>query len=122
MAQLDVSDLLLDPDFVDPTTIIRRTTSVNDYGENIVSEPQQINTICSVQPANFKQLQRLPEALRMADVRSFFIKIEILQDKTSAYPDIILFQNQRYEVQTSAPWLNYGGGWCEAIAVRQAPS
>ena len=122
MANIDVSDLLLDPDFVDTVSVIRRTTAINSYGENVVSEPTTIVTVASVQPASFKQIQRLPDALRIADVRSFYIKIPIILDSTTTYPDVIVYRGKRFQVQTSAHWLNFGAGWCEAVCVAEKPS
>lgn len=122
MALIDVSDLLLDPDFIDPVSVIRRTVTVNSMGENVVSEPTTISTYASVQPASFKQISRLPEALRSADVRSFYIKLPIVQDGSSLYPDIIVFQGKRFQIQTAAPWLNYGAGWNEGVCVAEPPS
>lgn len=121
MANIDVSDLLLDPDFVSTVQVIRRSATVNSRGENVITEPTTITTIASVQPASHKQLQRLPEALRAADVRAFFIKLPVVQDGASAYPDIIVFEGRRYQIQTQAPWLNYGAGWNEAVAVWEKP-
>lgn len=121
MAQIDVSDLLLDPDFVDPISIIRRTSSVNSFGENVTTE-LAIFTVGSIQPASSNTISRLPEALRMADVRDFFIKIEIIQDGATLYPDVLIFQNIRYQVQTAAPWLNYGRGWNVGTCVKEKPS
>lgn len=121
MAQLDVSDLLLDPTFVDSLTLIHRTSTVNMYGENVLVETP-IATVGSVQPASSRQIQRLPEALRTADIRSFFIRAEILSDGDSQYPDIIVFGGFRYQVMSVAPWLNYGAGWNEGICVREKPA
>jgi hypothetical protein len=122
MALIDVSDLLVDPDFVDNLQVIRRTAAVNARGENVVSEPTTIATVGSIQPASAKQLQRLPEALRIADVRSFFINLPIVQDGSSNYPDVIVYGGKRFQVQTAAPWANYGAGWNEGICVAQEPS
>lgn len=122
MALIDVSDLLLDPDFVDPVMVIRRTVTISAYGENTIVESSTINTYASVQPADFKQIQRLPQSLQLADVRSFFIKLEVVQDSSGDYPDIFVWLGQRYQVQTSAPWLNFGAGWNEAVCVREKPS
>ncbi len=121
MALIDVSDLLVDPDFIDSLTLIHRTFTISQYGENTLVETT-INTVGSVQPASAKQIQRLPEALRTADVRSFFIKAEIQSDGASQYPDIISFQGFRYQIQSVAPWLNYGAGWNEGICIREKPA
>lgn len=121
MAQIDVSDLLLDPEFVDDVTLINRTTEVNEFGVNELEE-EEFDTIGSVQPASYKQIQRLPEALRQADIRSFFVKLEIKTDGSTVYPDLIEFQGRRYQVQSVAPWLNYGRGWCEGVCVEETPA
>lgn len=121
MAQLDVSDLLLDPVFVDTLTLIHRTPTINSMGENTLVEASVV-TVGSVQPASTKQIMRLPEALRLADVRSFFIKAEIKCDGSTTYPDIISFQGKRFQVQSAAPWLNYGAGWNEGICVAEIPA
>lgn len=121
MALIDVSDILLDPDFIDNLTLVRRTTSVNSMGENVIAE-SSLATVGSVQPASTKQIQRLPEALRLADIRSFFIKAEIKADGSGQYPDIILFQGKRFQVQSVAPWLNYGAGWNEGICIGEVPA
>jgi hypothetical protein len=121
MAQIDVTELLLDPDFVDPIQVIRRATTVNQYGENVLVETT-INTYGSVQPANFKELQRLPESLQAHDVRSFYLNLEIVQDASTAYPDVLVFKGKRYQVQTAAPWLNFGAGWNQGVCVGEVPA
>lgn len=118
MAQIDVSELLLDPDFIDAVTLIHRAASVNQYGENVLVETSEV-TVGSVQPISGKQFQRLPDALRTADVRTFYIKATIVSDGTNTYPDIIVFQNERYQVQSVDNWLNYGQGYNSGICVRE---
>ncbi len=121
MAQIDVSELLLDADFIDSLTLIHRTTSVNSQGVNVLSETSA-DTVGSVQPATAKDIQRLPDALRMSDVRKFWIKAEILSDGDAQYPDIILFQGKRFQILNIEPWLNYGAGWNAGLCVWEKPS
>lgn len=121
MAQIDVTELLADADFVDHLSLIHRVSKLNNLGENTLEECLQ-PTFGSVQPASGKTLQRLPEALRVANVSSFWVKGEIKADGTSAYPDIISFRGRRYQVQTVMDWTNWGGGWCEGTCVAERPS
>lgn len=121
MAQVDVSDLLLDPDFIDAMTLVHRTFVIDDFGVNQLTEVTQ-ETFGSVQPISGRDLQRLPEALRMADVRTFFIKAQIQSDGASQYPDKIVFQGFTYQVQTTTDWLNFGQGWNSGTCVREKPS
>lgn len=121
MALIDVSELLVDPDFVDVAYLIQRTPTVSSFGENSLSE-ESSKTVASVQPASGKVIQRLPEALRVANLKSFWIKGTIVADGSSAYPDIISFQGKRYQVQTVFDWTNWGAGWAEGTCVAEKPS
>lgn len=121
MGQIDVSDLLSDPDFTDDLVLIHRTPLVSDLGENSLLE-RSVPTIGSVQPASGKTLQRLPEALRVGDVSSFWLRGEIVTDQVGAYPDIIQFRGKRYAVQSVMDYTNWGEGWCEGTCVREKPT
>lgn len=115
---IDVSDLLLDPDFVEPLVLVKRTSTVSQFGENQVSEVK-VQAIGSIQPLTGKDLERLPEALRQRNVRTFWMKTEVATDGEAKYLDLIEFQGKRYQVLSSKPWLNWGGGWNEVIAVEE---
>ena len=121
MALIDVSSLLLDPDFVNALSLIHRHATVSSYGKTEIVETSQV-TFGSVQPANAKDVQRIPEALRVADIRRFWIKAEILMDGTTQYPDIIEFQGKRFQVINTEPWLNFGSGWNTGLCVWENPS
>lgn len=121
MAQIDVSDVLLDPDFIDPLKIINRTPVINLKGENRLVE-SCVDTFGSVQPASGKTLERLPDALRVPNVSSFWIKGRIIADGSCEYPDVIVFNEKRYNVQVVFDWTNWGAGWCEGTCVVERPS
>lgn len=121
MALIDVSDILLDPDFMSPVSLVHRVPTVNSKGENSLAETTVV-TVGSVQPASGKTLQRLPEALRVADVSSFWVKAGIVADGTNKYPDILIFGGRRFQVQTVMDWSNWGAGWAEGTCVAEKPS
>lgn len=124
MALVDVTELLIDPDFVNDITIIHRVPTVNSAGENTLVETS-VATIGSVQPASGKTLLRLPELLRVADVYDFFVKGQIVSDGTTSYPDILVFNSVRYQVQKIQDYMNWPGGnfgWCQGTAIREVPT
>lgn len=121
MGQIDVTEVLADPDFVDAITLIHRTPNVDDFGNNQLTERSE-PTYGSVQPASGRTLQRLPEALRVANVSSFWVKGKIVSDGSCQYPDIISFKGQRYAVQVVFDYTNWGEGWCEGTCVREKPT
>lgn len=121
MARLDVSDLLLDPDFIDPMIILHRRSSVNGFGENEVTE-HSYAAVGSIQPTTGKDLERIPEAMRQKDVKTFWIKSEIKLTKRTDYPDILVHNGRRYQVISVQDWLNFGAGWNSGICVAEEPT
>ena len=121
MGQIDVTDLLGDPDFVDPIIIINRATTVGTNGENILKECSN-KTWGSVQPISGITLQRLPEELRVANVKSFWVKGAIIADAKGKYSDVIVSRGVRYNVTFVFDWTNWGSGWTEGTCVQVKPS
>lgn len=118
MARIDVSELMIDPDFVDPVVLVHRTPTVTNLGENTLTE-LKVATVGSVQPASGQTILRLPDAMRVGDVNSFWVKGEIVSDGSNEYPDLIQFQGVSYAVQTVNNWTNWGGGWSVGTCIRQ---
>lgn len=118
---VDVSQLLLDPDFVDPVIHIARIPQVNSKGQNILTS-QEIKTVGCVQPASGRTINRLPEALRVANVSEFWLKGLIAASQPGKYPDVLVFNGFRYQVQMVFDWTQWGGGWCEGACIAQVPA
>lgn len=122
MARIDVSELMSDPDFVDPIQVIQRTPTVNSLGENTFTETVR-TTVGSVQPASYKTVQKLPEAMRVADVSSFWVKGDMISAGVAGrYASILVFRGRRYQVQTVADWSNFGEGYTEGTCVAEKPA
>lgn len=121
MAQIDVSELLSDPDFVDAIQLISRTSRTDLLGENILRE-STLDSIGCVQPASGRVISRLPEALRVANVSSFWFKGTIVASAPGKYSSVLVFKGQRYQVQSVQDWTNWGAGWTEGTCVAQVPA
>jgi hypothetical protein len=115
---IDVADILCDPDFTDALTLINRTSSVSGLGENVIKETP-VCTFGSVQPASGKTIQRLPEALRVGNVSSFWLKGKITVSEPGKYTSVIAFQGRRYQIQMVFDYTNWGQGWCEGTCVAE---
>lgn len=118
MGRIDVSDILDDPDFVDPMDLIHRTATVNELGENTFTERRVCTKGC-VQPASGKTLSRVPDEFRIENVMSFWAKATIVADRVGSYSDQIIFKGQRYNVKTVFDWSNWGSGWTEGLCVME---
>lgn len=112
MATIDVTELLGDADFVDSFSVIRRVDSVNNYGENVLSESTTSGVVGSVQPASPDDMQRLPDSVRRRDAITVYSVTRISPD---AYPDVVLWGGKKYQAQTSEDFGNYGAGYTKTI-------
>ncbi len=121
MAQVNVTELLSDPDFVDVILLVSRVPQINSFGENSVVETI-LNTVGSVQPASGRVINRLPEALRVANLSSFWFKGTIVASAPGKYSSILVFKGVRYQVQTVMDWSNWGQGYCEGTCVAEVPA
>ncbi len=121
MSQIDVDEILADPDFVDEVCLIDRVPFVNSSGENTLKETA-LKTIGCVQPAQGKVLLRLPQDLRVANVSSFWLKAEIIASAPGKYSSILVFKGKRYQVQTVFDWSNFGEGYTEGTCVAEIPA
>lgn len=119
--QLDTTELMSDPDFVDEVVQISRASQVNSRGENILTSCNT-PTVGSVQPADGKMIQRLPEAERIGNFMSFWLKGTIVASAPGKYTDILVFRGQRFQVKTVFDWSTWGAGWCEGLCVAEVPS
>lgn len=121
MGRIDVTELLEDPDFVEPMVLVTRLPYVNALGENRLKEISS-NTFGSIQSPDGDVLSRLPEAFRTANVQSFWLKGKITASSQGQYPAILVFKSQRYQVQHVFDWTNWGAGWCEGTCVVEVPA
>jgi len=121
MGNVDVSTLMSDPDFVDPIQVIMRVPRTNYLGEASFSE-EVLNTYGSVQPADFQTVNKLPEALRVANVSSFWFLGIIVASAPGKYSSVLVFRGRRYQVQTVADWSHFGDGFTEGSCIAEVPA
>ena len=119
--QLDITELMTDPDFVGEMLQISRISQANSLGENIITQCTTV-TVGSVQPASGKMIERLPEAERIGNFMSFWLKGVIVASAPGKYTDILSFQGQRFQVKTVFDWSTWGAGWSEGLCVAEVPS
>jgi hypothetical protein len=115
MALIDVSELLTNPDFTNTVTLIRRASSVNSYGENVLTETSSSITAV-VQGANTETLERVPEGARLSDLIDVYYKGVLHAESQSGYADVIVFGGKRYQVfQVIEDFMNFGAGFTKAV-------
>jgi len=120
MALIDVSELLTDPDFTNTVTLIRRASTVNTHGENVMTETQSTITAV-VQGANTESLERVPEGARLSDLIDVYYKGQLTAESPSGYADIIVWGGKRYQVfEVVEDFMNFGAGFTKAVCKLEA--
>lgn len=115
MADIDVSDLLLDPDFTSEVTLISRAASVDEHGESVLDEvSRRVSAV--VQGSQSEDLIRLPEGARLSDLITVYLRGRLHTETDDGYADVIVFDGKRYQVRTvDEDYMNFGAGYTRAI-------
>lgn len=121
MAQIDVTELFTDPDFVDQMSVITRSPSVSTLGENFMKE-DTVRSVGSIQPISGDTVNKLPEAMRNENLLSFWFKGDIITTAPCKYSSVLVFRNQRFQVRHVFNWSNWGQGWCEGACIAEVPA
>ncbi len=120
---LDVSDVLLDPDFADTVTVLRRAQTVDIHGRAVITESSIPNVLGVVTLLDPNKLVRTPEYTQAPRTISFVTKArlygpaEVPGSGGSVYqPDYIQWEGNTFLVTSVLPYTRYGAGFVEATA------
>ena len=115
MATLDVSDVLLCPEFTDNYVINRNQETIDNNGRSQVTTTQ-INSFGVVTMASGQDLQRYPELQILERVISIVTKTRLQSAVTGYQPDVITWRGDNYVVKAIDLYPQYGAGFYEVIA------
>ena len=118
MADIDVTELMNDPDFVDSVSLIRRT-QVLSKGENTLTEAAAVPTTMSVQPVTPRDMNLLPEGVKLSEAKLIFFKGTLNSFEADGYGDVIVHAGTRYTVQATDDYTEWGQGWQKGVAIRE---
>jgi hypothetical protein len=112
----DLSDVV-DSMITDSYVVTRQTPSVYVDGRLQDATDTLLTITASVQPAQGRDLQRLPEGSRTMEVLSIYTSSELLTQGASQAPDLIAVNGYAYEVQTVEQWVG-AGNYYKALALK----
>lgn len=115
MSKIDVSELMIDTDFVEPSpiTVNRQTHTISDYGETVLTTSSQTITAI-VQMGNTDALKRNPEAAVMHDLITVYSKFVFISGGENNYADRVVFGGRNYLVSSISDYSNWGAGYTRA--------
>lgn len=120
---VDVSELMDDPDFVspDPVTLIRRSSVVNGFGENVLAETvTPITAIIQAGPGDM--LERLPDEAKLTRMIRIWTRTVLQAESPGGYADMITWQGARWSLMPVQYWGNWGQGFTQALATYEGVS
>lgn len=119
MARIDVSALLLDPDFLDDAVLITRTQIINDKGVASFQQTSK-NIVCCVQSIPFSALEKNKEYALVTDGIIVYYHGKLHTESVDGYSDLIEWNGGRYAVvQVKADFMTYGAGWTKAVCTAE---
>lgn len=117
---INVSDIVVDPDFVQ-TFSVTRSAGVFGLGGWVESAPTVLSLSGTVTVANEKDLQQVPEGDRVMGAMMFYSPSQIYVTRNGDTPgisDTITWQGELYKVVRVWPYLDYG--YYKAYAYRMS--
>ena len=120
---IDVSELIEDPDFAFPYTVIRRTGKWENARFVIDDPPKRLQYYGAVQPATTRDIEQMNIGEDEKGVMKFFCRqpkdIYLTNNLDEENPNIqvsdeIEFRGLLYKVLQISPWQH--GGWTRAFA------
>lgn len=118
MALIDVSEVLTDPDFMEPVTRVRRAMTVDEYGDGTLTEVSDTISAC-VQPGQADALERGMDMSTPKDWRVLWTIQELVEElpAVEGYADVIIWQGKRYQVKACEHFNNWGAGYYKALCL-----
>lgn len=110
MALLDVSEVLLTPEFMQTVKVIRKYGGYWDKGEYKQEEVEMYYDML-VLPVNAKEINMIPEADRMKDAKTFHCLKELYltsDDKETRTSDVVEWKCKQYKLISVSDYSDYG--------------
>lgn len=116
MADLDVSDLLLDPDFTEVFKVLRQREVVGTNGRSTATVSALPGIVGVITMASPNDLLRVPDEQHSDKNISVVTKFRLRGPSPGYQPDKIVWQGDTYIVHNVEPYTQFGSGFVQAIA------
>jgi len=124
MADLDVSDVLDDPDFSDPIIITRKTQEVANSGFEFNPATTKLNIYGVVTVGSMLPMQRAADSELAKKVITVHTRTTLYAVQAGFEPDIVTWNGNNYVVKKPNNWSHFGQGFtaneCEMIDTQDA--
>lgn len=119
MAQLDISEILEDPDLCSTFSVIRRDEVLSLTGRASYVETQVDDIIGVVTPGDPGKLLRKDDSQMTDNVITVSTTYKIRASGFGFQADVILYGGMRYTVNALKRWVQMGNGWYRAACTSE---
>lgn len=124
MADLDVSDVLDDPDFANQLTVIRKTQAVSNSGVAFNPATTNISIYGVVTVGSMLPLQRAADYELAKKIITVHTRTTLFGVQAGYEPDIVVWNGNNYVVKRPNNWSHFGQGFtaneCEMVDTQDA--
>lgn len=118
MPNLDVSEIINDPDFADTVTVTRRAEDVDEAsGLSVITSTVFPGVVGVVTMASPDDLVRLEVSQMTARCISFITQFRLRGSAQGFQPDVITWDGTDYTVIALDPYHRFGTGFVECFAL-----
>lgn len=114
MPLIDTSELLVDPDFVEPVTVLRRMQLVSEQGRVSTQNQSFMNVIACVQPQSDEPMVRGTDSQLLPALISVHTKFRLRGISPNFQPDIVIWNGNQFVVNKVFNWSHFGLGYVMA--------
>lgn len=117
MADLDVSEILDDPDFADGVTVIRRSQEVDEHGRITGDSTIFDNVVMNISPTGRLDVERLDDSQKQLRSIKAITRFQLQGPTIGMNADLVAWQGSMYIVAVLDPYTHFGSGFVEAVLV-----
>lgn len=114
MAMLDVSEAIVDPDFLDSFTVYRRAETVGTNGRSTTTTTSYQGILGVVTPVSPNQLERAADYQNMKRTIKVTTTFALRGEVTGFQPDIVFWRGDNYLVRAVDNLPQFGAGFFRA--------
>lgn len=114
MPLLDVSEILLDPDFVDMSLVCYRSTQVTDDDGFTKNSTQNLSFAGVVTVDRSLEAKRMEAGQAIGGAILIVTQFRLTQGYQGVDADIVTYQGRKYRVTFVDPYTAYGAGFVQA--------
>jgi hypothetical protein len=113
MPSVDVTELLVDPDFAETVQVIRRQETITDKGR-VQTVNQTFNVVACVQPQSDQPMIRGPDQQNLPQLIEVISQWRLRGIAPGYQPDLVLWNGTQFVVNKVYNWGHYASGFVVA--------